>query len=175
LRIAAFDLSLTRTGYALNWGKDGPIVGVIDTEKMRGIERLDYIVGEIFDNVLEGEDGATLVVLEGFSYGSKGRAVFDIAGLGWIVRYHMHRVGMPYVEVPPSTLKKYATGKGNANKSAMLAAAIRVLKYQGHDDNEADALWLLHMAIDACVYGGAASLTVAQSEALEAVQWPRAA
>lgn len=42
-------------------------------------------------------------------------------------------------------IKKYATGKGNAGKPAMIAAAQEQLEYPGNDDNEADALWLLEL------------------------------
>lgn len=38
-----------------------------------------------------------------------------------------------------------ATGKGGAAKAQVLAEAIRRLDYQGHDHNEADALWLADM------------------------------
>jgi len=55
-----------------------------------------------------------------------------------------HRI--PYQGVPVGTIKKHATGKGNANKDAMVAA-MRALGHQPVDDNEADALALLHWAI----------------------------
>ena len=54
---------------------------------------------------------------------------------------------IPYQGVPVGTIKKHATGKGNAGKDEMIAAA----KARGHDpvdDNEADALALLHWAIE---------------------------
>ena len=54
--------------------------------------------------------------------------------------------GIPYQGVPVGTIKKHATGKGNANKDAMVAA-MRALGHQPVDDNEADALALLHWAI----------------------------
>ena len=56
------------------------------------------------------------------------------------------RHGVPYQGVPVGTIKKFATGKGNADKAAMIAAMER----RGHtptDDNEADALALLHWAM----------------------------
>jgi Holliday junction resolvasome RuvABC endonuclease subunit len=43
-------------------------------------------------------------------------------------------------------IKKFATGKGNCGKPAMIAAAKEKLGYPGKNDNEADALWLLEMA-----------------------------
>ncbi|MBI3222284.1 MAG: hypothetical protein HYZ46_04260 [Nitrosomonadales bacterium] len=53
---------------------------------------------------------------------------------------------IPYQGIPVGTIKKHATGKGNASKDEMIAAA----KARGHlptDDNEADALALLHYAL----------------------------
>ena len=55
--------------------------------------------------------------------------------------------GIPYQGVPVGTIKKHATGKGNAGKADMVAAATA----RGHtpqDDNEADALALLYFAIE---------------------------
>ena len=49
---------------------------------------------------------------------------------------------VPYQGVPVGTIKKFACGKGNANKEAMIAAA-RELGFNPADDNEADALILL--------------------------------
>lgn len=57
---------------------------------------------------------------------------------------------VPYQGVPVGTIKKHATGKGNASKAEMIAAA---RKYAPHasidmDDNEADAICILHWAIE---------------------------
>ena len=53
---------------------------------------------------------------------------------------------IPYQGVPVGTIKKHATGRGNANKAAMVAA-MRARGYPVTDDNEADALALLHWAL----------------------------
>ena len=53
---------------------------------------------------------------------------------------------IPYQGVPVGTIKKYATGKGNAGKEDVIAA-IRARGYVPVDDNEADALALLYWAI----------------------------
>ena len=52
-----------------------------------------------------------------------------------------------YQGVPVGTIKKHATGKGNASKDEVIAA-MRTLGHPVTDDNEADALALLHWAID---------------------------
>lgn len=51
---------------------------------------------------------------------------------------------IPYLGVPVGTIKKFATGKGNANKDAMVEAARREFVHVSvDDDNQADALWIL--------------------------------
>ena len=53
---------------------------------------------------------------------------------------------IPYSGVPVATIKRHATGKGNANKEAMIAAA-RARGFSPADDNEADAIAILLWAI----------------------------
>ncbi len=52
---------------------------------------------------------------------------------------------IPYQGVPVGTIKKHATGKGNASKDEMISA-MRRLGHVPTDDNEADALAILHWA-----------------------------
>ena len=54
---------------------------------------------------------------------------------------------IPYQGVPVGTIKRHATGKGNANK-AMVMAAMRQRGFNPVDDNEADAQALLLWALD---------------------------
>jgi Holliday junction resolvasome RuvABC endonuclease subunit len=53
---------------------------------------------------------------------------------------------IPYAGVPVGTIKRHATGNGNANKEAVIAA-VRALGFDPADDNEADALALLDWAL----------------------------
>jgi Holliday junction resolvasome RuvABC endonuclease subunit len=55
--------------------------------------------------------------------------------------------GVPYDGVPVGTIKRHATGKGNANKDAMMAAA-RARGFSPADDNAADAIAILLWAIE---------------------------
>lgn len=54
---------------------------------------------------------------------------------------------IPYQGVPVGTIKRHATGKGNAGKDAVIAA-MKVRGFNPEDDNEADALAILSWAID---------------------------
>jgi hypothetical protein len=53
---------------------------------------------------------------------------------------------IPYRGVPVATIKRHATGKGNADKAAVIAA-VRAREFDPRDDNEADALALLDWAL----------------------------
>ncbi|CAA7614985.1 crossover junction endodeoxyribonuclease RuvC [Magnetospirillum sp. SS-4] len=59
---------------------------------------------------------------------------------------------IPYQGVPVGTIKRHATGKGNAGKDAVIAA-MQARGFNPEDDNEADALAILSWAID--TQGGA--------------------
>lgn len=50
---------------------------------------------------------------------------------------------IPYVGIPVGTVKKRATGFGNADKAAMIAAALKRWPHiKKLTDNEADAIWV---------------------------------
>ena len=55
--------------------------------------------------------------------------------------------GIPYQGVPVGTIKRHVTGKGNADKAAVIAA-VRARGFDPCDDNEADAVALLLWAIE---------------------------
>lgn len=54
---------------------------------------------------------------------------------------------IPYSSVPVGTIKKAATGKGNASKEQMIEAA-KNLGFNPEDDNEADAIHMLRYVME---------------------------
>jgi crossover junction endodeoxyribonuclease RuvC len=163
MRILALDLSLSRTGWATSDGS-----GVFVPPKgWVGMVRL----GWIRNDVIAAASKTDLVVLEGYSYASKGRAIISIAELGGVIRFALFLANIPFVAIPPSVLKKYATGHGNAPKAEVLVAAVKRLGYEGSDDNVADALWLLQLALDG--YGiGSSPVPKAQRDVAAKIVWP---
>jgi len=63
-------------------------------------------------------------------------------GLMGVLTTWCEEAAVPYSAVPVGTIKKFATGKGNANKEAVIAA-VRSWGFEPEDDNEADAIALL--------------------------------
>lgn len=65
------------------------------------------------------------------------------------IRVELYEAGIPVVMVMPSVLKKYATGKGNAAKSAVILALYKRTGLELADDNQVDAYWLRAMGAQA--------------------------
>ena len=169
MNVVGLDLSLTATGIATEAGTE-----VLRTD-LRGCERLAWLHEQVILRATgqwAGEGRADLVVLEDYAY-SRANQAHQIGELHGVIRLALHEAEIPVALVAPTARAKYATGKGNAGKAEVLAAAIRRLGYGGHDDNEADALWLRQMAIDH--YGltlPSAPMPAANREALSKVDWP---
>lgn len=142
-RIVGLDLSLTRTGVADADGR----VDVIKLAQYRDAERLSVAHYTISAAVT----GANLVIIEGYAYNS-ANAAHSLGELGGVIRLMLYQRRIPYLVVPPATLKKYATGKGNVGKGAVMVAASTRLHYDLEDDNEADALWLRAIGMDLAGY-----------------------
>jgi Holliday junction resolvasome RuvABC endonuclease subunit len=143
MNILSLDLSLVRSGFVRPEGTAGVIVPPKCAD--RGMPRLRHIRNSVRDML----GGVDLVVIEGYSYRSKGSAVINIGELGGVVRLMLYESKVRVVEVPPASLKLYATGKGNAPKDLVLVECVKRLGYTGADNNIADAMWMRAMALDA--------------------------
>jgi Holliday junction resolvasome RuvABC endonuclease subunit len=69
-----------------------------------------------------------LCVLEDYSFASTGRT-FQIGEHFGLLKYKMKRSIIPFVTVPPTVLKKFATGKGNAKKELLNEKFIEETKW----------------------------------------------
>jgi hypothetical protein len=151
MRILALDLGI-RTGWAL--ASPGAIEsGVQRFELKRGESPgMRYLAfGRWLSDIyrLSGE-ALTLIAYEQFHH--RGGAATELAaGFATRVQEFCATWALEHAAVHSATLKKFATGKGNADKPAMIAAVIRRGWAAGQvrdggplDDNQADALALLH-------------------------------
>lgn len=136
--VMGLDLSLTASGIATPHGKRGQII-----TRSTGMPRL----ATIRDAVLETARDAHLVAIEGYAFGRPNQAA-HLGELGGVVRLALHEAGISYVDIPPASAKKYATGRGNATKPDMRMALFQRAGIDERDDNAVDAWWLRAMALD---------------------------
>ena len=84
------------------------------------IERFTNISTWALDIIHKHKSDTAKVFIEGYSFGSKGQAVFQIAENCGILKYRLQMSpSMLYDTIVPSVVKKYASGKGNADKQLM--------------------------------------------------------
>lgn len=86
---------------------------------------------ERFDNISEWAVSciprSAEVYMEGYSYGSTG-VVFDIAENTGLLKHRLWEIAQPVIVFSPPSIKKFATGKGNANKDLMYDAFAKETK-----------------------------------------------
>lgn len=140
VRVVGLDPSWTSFGIAY---PDGHLGRVRTTPAIDDDMRLEVLTAAAVGAAVD----ADLAVIEGYSYGSK-QARERLGYLGETLRSKLRKIGTPYIDVAPTTLKMFATGRGNATKSEMRQAAHEILGIDeavSHD--EADAAWLREIGL----------------------------
>lgn len=149
MKFCALDISLTATGCAV--AVNGKIIrsGVIPG-RFTGVPRLIYVRNAVMEAVDEADPD--LVVMEALSFGSKGSAVHDQAGLCKSIEMELVTDNRAYFTVAPMTLKKFVCGSAGSSKSPvrkehMLKEILRRFGHDVTDNNIADALGLCYLAM----------------------------
>ena len=93
------------------------VIGYEHKEWKSPIERFTNLSGWVLHilNTLHKKQNNKHIFIEGYSYGSKGQAIFQIAENGGILKYRLQNK-FTCKTIVPSVVKKLATGKGNADK-----------------------------------------------------------
>ena len=137
--IIGIDYSLTSPAVCVNDGKlkfyylttkkkwigqqSKDIIGYEHKEWTDPIQRFTYISDFVFDILFTTNNPK--IFIEGYSFGSKGQGLFQIAENCGILKYRLLEKNYGYNTVVPSVVKKGATGKGNADKNMMYEAFVK--------------------------------------------------
>jgi hypothetical protein len=124
------------------------------TVRGAGDERLRLI----YRAVVTATGGTGLAIVEDLPTHGMGAGKTGMAQ--GVVRLALLHEALPYVLVAPATLKKYATGRGNATKPDMRVELLKRTGLDLRDDNQVDAWWLRALGMD---LKGAPLLTMPQS------------
>lgn len=148
MKYTGIDLSLTNTGIVV-LNDSGSIYSqrLIKTKSSENIEdRIYYIYNEINNLLIDYNN--MIINIEGLSFGSKGNAIMQLAGLHYYVRINFNLIGVKYKIIPPTILKKYITGKANCKKNLILLQIYKKFMIEFDDDNIADSYVLARMAYE---------------------------
>lgn len=171
INVVGLDLSISSTGFARSDGTTGLVV----TKTADGDQRI-VIIRDVLMRVVNGLEApaAHLVVIERAPTTLKGYAGEPIQQLQGAVRAALMDRGIPYAVVPPSTLKLFATGNGNAPKSDMAVAAYKHTGTEFVKDRSGDQCdaWWLRMAGLCALDLMPFKVPSRQLQALDKVEWP---
>ena len=107
-----------------------------------GEDRIRLIAEEILGECSRAE--VSLAVIEDAVNTGKlaGNSLTNLLLQG-AIRFVLMSNNIPYLVVSPSLLKKFATGKGNADKTEMALSAYKRSGFTFETSDECDAWWLL--------------------------------
>ncbi|WNI17585.1 crossover junction endodeoxyribonuclease RuvC [Actinacidiphila sp. ITFR-21] len=116
-----------------------------------GPQRLAYVhhtLRQLFVN-LRQQGTVSQVCFEGYAYGSKFRRE-ELGELGGVMRLALVQVFPPHLlhAVAPTTVKKYVTGSGRADKDKMMLAVYMRWQHESSSHDAADAYSLARIAAD---------------------------
>ena len=142
--VVGLDPSLTGLGLATGEGlstiTSKPAGATIAARAERIVTMADAVARRIPES--------SLVVIEGPAYSRQLGAGHHLsAGLWWVLAVELTHRGHTLIEVSPSALKKFATGKGNATKPDMRMAMFQRTGLDERDDNRVDAYFLRQVGL----------------------------
>lgn len=164
-----FDPSLTHFGYVV-LDQNGTVAkrGVLAC-KLRGMERIAYLITEVVRLLTEMKACARwqgmklLIAREDYAFAASSGSDAVLKEFGGILEWTMHGMRLPLNKLNIATVKKFVTGKGNAQKDQMMLSVYKNFGFDPADENEADAYGVAVTA-RAIYLGSTKEMTAAQRE-----------
>ncbi len=153
----------TKTGIAIIETKPSTkiILTSLVTSKFTGMKRADDIAWQVMEFIEQAVNfkGNALkkrtvrvatkpykIIIEGYGF-ARTQNIVPLIEVGTAVRYLLFQQGFSYIDVPPTSLKKFVTGKGNVKKEMMLKEVYKRWSIDCDTNDEADAVGLAHMGM----------------------------
>lgn len=140
------------SGFAITaLGADGSYETTVAKFETSGAERLSQIQEHLLSTLRRFTACCDVqdIAMEGYAYGSI--MANKLGELGGVVKLSLHKLdnigrGNAPMIVPPTSLKKYVTGRGNGvQKNQMLLQVFKKWGVEFPDDNAADSYGLAHI------------------------------
>lgn len=74
------------------------------------------------------------IAIEGFSFGSTGSRLFQIAENAGVLKYVLTQNDLEFTTIPPTVIKKFLSGKGNSKKIVMIESFIKKTGIKLHEE-----------------------------------------
>lgn len=112
-------------------------------------------------------------MIEGYSFSSRNSQAHSIGELGGVIRLMLYEMNIPFVEIPPTSRAKFATGRGNASKHdviSSISAKTGIIFSGAGGDDRCDA-WVLEQMAYARLGISGFAWTKEQLQSLDKVDW----
>lgn len=143
------DSGTVNSGLCIIMGKRTRVMNIAATPKAVTIERIRQIVTVFEAEVKKFSKGGTVpafVVLEQpFGIKNNGKVVLELFG---IFRYLCWKYRWIPVGFPQTSMKKFATGDGRADKGAMMVRAYKEFGIDNATEDAVDAFWAARVAYE---------------------------
>lgn len=138
MNVLGVDPSLTSTG--LCWADDRYTA---ISSNSKGIPRLIDLRNWVRDCVYENK--IELVCIESYSFASRNSQAHSLGELGGVLRVMFYECNVPWVDIPPTSRSKFATGRGNASKNEVVSAisARTGIVWSGKGSDDMCDAWVL--------------------------------
>jgi len=154
--VTGIDASLTGTAICALSLKDlhmAHVCTLTAPKGVGGIQRLRWLSSRLHRVLCEvaalaGTSEKMHIFIEGYAFCARGASVVSLGELGGIYRLLLAKRWGGYNEIPPTSMKKFICGKGNANKNVVLEQCYRKFAIGSdrlRNDNEVDAYCLARM------------------------------
>ena len=105
-------------------GKFHNMLGEAHEEYITDSERYENIASWVLTSLADFNKKDLVICIEDYSFGSKGK-VFHLAENCGVLKYMLYKNNYKFFTVPPTVIKKFATGKGNATKERMYESFVK--------------------------------------------------
>lgn len=114
-------------------------------------KRTVSVANEVADWLNLWADAGCLAGIEDHAFGARGTSIYQLGHLHGLVRYGLQQKGRQWLLIAPTELKAAVTGKGNADKQAMMAVPTPKLDQEAFGastrNNVVDAYWLARLTM----------------------------
>ena len=141
------DQSLRSTGVAVvSEDQIDKFTGTVEPKKLVGVERLSVIRQGLRKILGAYPDKIHFAALEGYAYDVGAGRVFELGEVGGLVKMALWDAAIPFIIVPPTSLKQFVAGNGSATKEQMRLAVQQKWGIDLDQNDECDAFGLAQVA-----------------------------
>lgn len=110
------------------------------------LNRIESIVCQVID-CFKKDKKPVIVVMEGMAFMAHNTvALIQLSALNYFLRKAFKDLDIKFIIVPPTTLKKFITSKGNAHKELILLECYKRWNKEFSDNNIADSYGMAKIA-----------------------------